>query len=73
MANPIEPTPPLDGEDAERFLEAMRQGVPVSPERVEQAKRFVAEVENGKPIPLKLPKVRSTPPDAIDESLESRY
>lgn len=55
MARPIEPTPRLEGADAEAFLASMSQGVPVSAKRVEQASRFVAEVERGKPIPMKIP------------------
>jgi hypothetical protein len=57
MAHPIEPTPPItDPEDVERFLADMASGVPVTKARLEEARRFVAEVEEGKPLPcLSLP------------------
>lgn len=51
MARPIEPTPPLVGEDAERLLTALEQVAPPDEiaRRIEEAKRFLAEVTSPKP------------------------
>ncbi len=50
MASPIESTPPVDGEDAERLLEQLANVA--SPEEIarrkEEARRFLAEVSRPK-------------------------
>jgi hypothetical protein len=50
MARPIEPTPPVTGEDAERLLEQLEK-VPPPEElarRIAEARKFVADVTSPK-------------------------
>lgn len=60
MARPIEPTPPIVGEDAERLLAQLEQVAP--PEevarRIEEAERFLAEVMSPKPTQGRHPPCR---------------
>jgi hypothetical protein len=57
MARPIEPTPTLEGEDAERLLESLEHTA--SPEEIarrrERARAFVAEVTRPKGLRPALP------------------
>jgi hypothetical protein len=58
MARPIEPTPPITGEDADRLAEQLEK-VPPPEElarRIEEAKRFLEQVTAPKfPRPLRVP------------------
>ncbi len=40
MARPIEETPVITGEDAERFLEEIKNPIPESPEKIEYARKI---------------------------------
>jgi hypothetical protein len=54
MAKPIEPTPPLEGTDAAALLAELERGASDEEmeRRVAEARRHLAEVEAGKPIPV---------------------
>ncbi|TKC95157.1 hypothetical protein E8A74_47520 [Polyangium fumosum] len=58
MARPIEPTPPLSGEDAEELLASLEKVA--SPEEVEKrleaAKRYLADVKRPKVLSRRPPK-----------------
>lgn len=58
MASPIEPTPPIIGDDADRLLEQLADVAPAEEieRRKEEARRFLAEVTRPKyprPLPAK--------------------
>jgi hypothetical protein len=58
MARPIEPTPPLNGSDADRLLASLQTGAPESEmrRREEAAKRYLEAFDRGELIPLRASK-----------------